>query len=648
MSISLNKAEHDELLTYLIQWWNAEFNGPWQGVYTEIEDGYKYLAGDQYTTAQRQWYESQRRPTNVYNLILPAYNRVLGDFLLGDLNQRVYPYAGGDPNVAQALQKYFDYLYKKSDGVKYELSKTVFAGHLKIGYIYPRYSDEKDFDGSIVISNIDEMEMLFDSRCKDDLLDDAKQQARSRWLSVDDIFYLWPQHKSKLQGMLIDRKESQFWANIDQFQSATMRNMNFVNEMNGQYRVIEFRYMAPEVVDVAVDTNTGEYNIFDLEGTRAEEYLKNPNIKLIKKNAMVKYCTVVIPGLFFLLEHGYCQLQDGTHDIVPFSAFNYGMTTIQNFGLFKAAKGPQDGFNDWRNQTAHIINKSANMGRIVKPNKIRNWEQIKGNNEPGQDVEIDENSNFADVYQQLDPPKYPFAHGEFSEQEERLFNIITGINANMMGRQENSQENATLFVNRVRENQKAFNVIQHNLSRVKQRVFGKAIKLLQREVTGQKVFMILDPSTGDPQELVFNQQVGGMIMNDLSVGEFQVFSDDVERNPTSRMLRNLQKNEIVQNVILLWKDDAKFIIPPKWWLSESELGDVNDLIENWEAWRNMVLQQGMQAQAMQQSAALVDAAQKKLQLNGEDQDYGDPAVLDSRMPLASARAAAQQPVPARR
>jgi hypothetical protein len=81
----MTSAEKNDIVVQIGKVFNAEYP-VWSGVYDKIETALDYIAGEQYSEARRKWYESQRRPTNVYNLMLSAYNRVMGDFILTDIN----------------------------------------------------------------------------------------------------------------------------------------------------------------------------------------------------------------------------------------------------------------------------------------------------------------------------------------------------------------------------------------------------------------------------------------------------------------------------------------------------------------------------------------------------------------------------------
>ena len=61
-----------------------------------------------------------------------------------------------------------------NSGAKENVGNTLLARLIRMGVMYPRYSDELQVDCSLVFGNVDEFELMFDSRAKKDFADDAK------------------------------------------------------------------------------------------------------------------------------------------------------------------------------------------------------------------------------------------------------------------------------------------------------------------------------------------------------------------------------------------------------------------------------------------------------------------------------------------
>jgi hypothetical protein len=206
-------------------------------------------------------------------------------------------------------------------------------------------------------------------------------------------------------------------------------------------------------------------------------------------------------------------------------------------------------------------------------------------------------------------PTQDFPRGTDVMQREAMEMIpkILGITPNQMGFSESKQEPAQLFGMRVRQATKALSVIYNNISRSKKRRADKILRLIQYYYTEPHVFKILVKEDMTQREVAINMQYGDRILNDVTVGEYEVIFDDVERNPTARALRWELKNQLVQMILANFGPAA---IDPEWWLQDSDLGDVKQLIERINLAIYGMVQDGQQQEAFDAADRLIDAANK--------------------------------------
>jgi hypothetical protein len=562
----------------------------WQKIYDEIEKGYQWLAGEQYTLDEVSWYESQRRPVNVFNLLFPHVNTVMGDFLENDDRERVFPKGQADPGVAAALEDVLDHIHFNNDAKTLE-AETLLAALVKMGWTYTRFSNEKEIGGSIVIGNVDEMEIMFDSRAKDYFLDDAKYLLRSRWLTTDDILNLWPHHRRELKQILTEKKESTYYDGIADEIHAMMNHHDFVMESQGKYRIIEFHEIEYQSTQVAYNPLTRDRLIYDYDKDpqRAERFIAaNPQYKIVDSNEKIKNITNIIPGLAFELEHKKADVQDQQFDYQPLFAYHYGKKTIDNFGIFKNSFDPQREFNDWHNRTADIINKTANQTVGMKPNSLLNPREVENYGAmTGGIVKFKDDADPNKDYVRYPTQDFPRGSDVMQREAMEMIPKILGITPNQMGFSESKQEPAQLFGMRVRQATKALSVIYNNLSRSRVRR-----KILVKEEMTQR-------------EVAINMQYGDQIINDVTLGTYEVVFDDVERNPTARALRWELKNQLVQLILSNFGPTA---IDPEWWLQDSDLGDVKQLIERINLAIYGMVQDGQQQEAFDAADRLIAAA----------------------------------------
>lgn len=580
--------------------WRTEFDN-FVPLYNKMEEGYRYLSGEQFTSKQIAWYKSQRRPTDVFNIIFPVFNNVLGDFYMNNSGIKVFPKAGGDYAIAEKLQQLMEH-YGYEGEFDFFLGQTILAGIIQKGYVYPRWSDELEIDGSLVLKNIDEFEVVFDSAAKETMLDDARFVARSRWMSKEEIFKFWPKHKNKLQEYLENKEDIDMLVSPED--DHVINDIEFFDNAIGKYRVIEFHEMELEKAEIAIDPTRGTSEILTLEGKKRLLYFAaNPQVQIVEQMVKIKNITTVIPGLLYQLETKQSEIQDGKFDIIPFSAYNYGRKTIDHFGIFQNAKGPQDSYNQWHNRVQDIINKQINAGFIGHKDQLVNPEMVEMyGSQPGIAIWVKEGYNLKDAIQKIDTTVFPISESKLSQEAYEFLYKVVGISPNQMGFQETKQENASLYAQRVNQSKVALTTIYQNIRRLKQRIFQKAITLIQQNLTTERYFVITQSNSTIQTEMVVNQQLGDQILNDLTVGEYKVMPDLESRDPVTKQIKSMQKMELVNVVAQLLSSPVATAIDWKWLLEDTGIGDINRFIESIYQFLGMQMQaqqqQGMQQQSM--------------------------------------------------
>lgn len=565
------------------------------------EKGYDYIASRQYSPDEKAYYESQKRPTNVFNVAVEKFNFILGDHFVNDVKQRVFHKAGGSPQTAQAWEDIL-YHYHSVNDYRMEIGRTVLAGWIGLGALYVRWSDEKDIDGGIVYSNLDEFDVMWDSRARDYFLDDAKYMIRHRWMAVGDIKKEWPEKQRQIADRIEDMEDSDYMYQRSDWEITAASDPKHCDKKNGKYRVIEFHEKVYEDTEIAVEPETGEANIFNLQDKRRRDmFLKaNPKIKIITSRADVKKITTVIPALAVHLGERKADVQDGRYDIIIYHPYPYGRTTIDHFGLSKIIEDPQNFLNDMMNRKLDIMNKTANAGSEILEDAYHNSEDAKRfGAAPGLLLRKKMGFQGQKTYERFDPPQSDPSTSEMLQEAKYFMDIISSTTENMVGRQETSNEPASLYAQRVAQGQIKFAVPTYCLNGVKQRLNQKMIALGQSNIPTNKLFLILDKKTGDSKELYVNLQAGDEILNNLNVGEFEVVVEDSNKNPTAMLVRNERKMQIVQLLTGLLGPMAAAAIDWDWLLGDTDLGDMTQLIERIKK----VIQGQLDAQAQQGAIA---------------------------------------------
>lgn len=641
LPLKLTKSEKEAATKRITQTLMQEFGAVWSSKWTTQETNYQYLSGKQYTEEQVSYYNRFKRPTNVFNMIFEKLNHIYGEHLLGDQKMRVYAKSGGDAQTAQVWEDYLDYVADKNN-LKFEFGRTVLGGWLGMGYDYVRWDNIKDLSGEVHVTNLNELEVGFDSRATSMFLDDAAYVWRSMWYTIDDIMSvidnMYPQdrtrrekEKRELRKLADAYKEHSDWfGGLDQWEQNNYNSSNFTDEEYGRYRVVEYHEMKYEPAEIMVDPLTTESYIWHILDPERQAMLAKDNPRMVKYelNRQIKRQHIIIPSFSMLYNSRYADVQDGMHDIIPYFPYPYGIRTVDYFGLMQNGRGPQNFINDMMNRTLDIINKGANSqseileGAYHNENEIRNFVSSPGL------VRL-KKREFAgiDAFSRDDPPSFPFATDKLTEEGLMFLERITGASDNMLGQSETNQENASLYAQRVAQAQIKFAVPTMAWKEHKRRVSQKIIKTAQACETGERMLLV-HPGTPEQRVVFVNLKYGDQILNNLRAGEYEVLTSDNPTNPMQRAVTFMKKMEIVAKITEIYGPTAGSIIDWRWLLQEADLGDLEKQIARLESTQASMAQ----AQADQTSLAGIqtsyDLARQQLELEDAGAQQG-PVVMNA-------------------
>lgn len=399
-----NTKDKDDFIVTCSQMWLDAYT-VFEPIYDQIEKGYKYLMGDQYTEERKKWYTRIKRPYRSFNHIFPIVNAIFGDFLLNDQRIKIYPLPGASPRIAKIIEDILDVINQENDHI-FTLGRYALAGFIKQGFIRPEFNNERHTDGGIFFSQEDETDILWDPVARDYFLQDADWWARSRFIDKEELLNHYPEHRENLKDLLVAREENGMaFTAFDQ-----MNNTAFVDERYGRYRIIEFNYRRWEEIETVTLQNGANYP-FNLSGKKADLFLKlHPDAIIEKKRDLIKYTFTYIPSLMYVLEDKKASLQDRTWDLIPFFPFPYGKKATDFFGIVKNAAPLQDDLNSWANMGNAFMAKLLDPGTTRVERALVNEKQIKlASSIPGIDYIVKAGHRIDDAIKLNPVPNLPFA-----------------------------------------------------------------------------------------------------------------------------------------------------------------------------------------------------------------------------------------------
>ena len=614
-SISLPKEELTELMMLASSRFLNEINGEFAEHWNEIEKGYDYLGADQIDSKRKQWFDEIQRPYRPFNLILPGFNQVMGDFLIQDQPTRVHGLSGQVPGQTETIQKLLEQNDVEVD-METVLTRVAISGLIKMGFLSVRWGTDLHTEGSVIVQDENEYDIVFDSRSEHPFFDDGWYLFRTKWMTKAQILTTMRGGKKKIaEDALADRKDEGFFTTLSNFTfdgvtvstSKTLRDPNLVNDKRGLYRVLEYRYKEWEEMEIWVDFESGKSQILALEPSIRRDFLAQRGGQGVLVNAKrkAKKTLTYIPALMVDIEHIYEDIQDQQDDIIPFSAYPYAKRAINFFGVFRSVRGPQDDFNDHKNFANEIIGKQANPGVKYKPDMIMNKSEVKNHaGEPGIEVQLEFDADES-AYNLLPFSNFATGHTQLQNEAAGFLQKIINVTPNLSGEPEAAGESGILFARRVRQAQTAFRIIYRGWSQMKRRKNNKRIRLMQIHYPGPRIVQIAVGSTVEPSEMEINTQP----FNTIDVGRFEAVAQDLDNRPTNQFIKFKERQEIAGLSAQLWGPAA---VNARWLFENTPIDGIEEQIKTIEAAQQAVGEQTDQAGALQTTKSLMDIAEQKL------------------------------------
>lgn len=603
--------------------------------------GLDFLRSIQYTPEQIAYYDLQKRPTNVFNIVTEKINHLLGDQLLNDQPQRVLAKAGGTQQVALVHEKILDHWHSPDQNdYKRVIGEVALHGWVQGSCLFPRWSNEREIDGSIVYGMEPMDNIMWDTRARHYFLDDAKYMLRFRWMAPDDIANekKWKHVKDEINKLLNDTTyASQVWGGTE-WQARNAQSASFVNQKDGKYLVVEYYTMEWESVEVAYNPQTKTADILAIEDeARKQAYIDgHPELVIVESTERVKYRTTVIPGLNIFVGKEKCDTQDRKYDLIVYHPYNYANYVHQYFGLMTLLMGPQKHLNDIQNRTLDAMNKSVNPGLELVPDAYENPEALQYAGQAG--FKLFKKKNFANIqtFRQFEGPQFNTAFAQATKDALFFIESLT-TSENALGRSETSNEPAMLFQSRVLQSQIRFAVPNFWLNSTKCRLNNKIIRQTQANLPAERLFLITDRQTGEQQQIYVNVPWGQQILNDIRTGEYQVSVDDQQKTPMAQFLRNQTRERFAAFLQQTFGPNAYRVIDWKGLFENSDLGEMEDQLKLIEDFIGKLAAQEDQNVALVKTNAFLDTVRKNVDLNAQETpDAASGAVMPaSRQPARS-------------
>lgn len=506
----------------------------------QAREDYEFIAGKQWTDADKRRLAESGRPAITINRIKPLLNLLSGYQRLNRYDIDFLPQTSDDIDLCQVRKGITKYIldrcdYDSNESAVFLDSAICGVGWFEVGYKF----DPLVNDGEAVVLREDPFGIYVDPEaCKTDY-SDARFIIRAKWVNKGDLCNTYPEHTEEIKAAtaLYDSAERDRT-------TVAMEGSELVwyQRETHKVRLVECWYKVKEQETLFYLSDGSVVKQGDID---VNQFL-NGNVEGVRKVALDKVkVAVFIENV--LLEDIESPYKHGEFPFVPMMVYHFGEGDIPA-GIVRDLKDPQREINKRRVQQMHILNSSSNGGGWIEEdamNERQKAEFKKHGNNPGYFNEVRVNGLSKIRERQIVNP--PVAVMQSEQQATQDLTAISGINEALMGTDIPSSSSGRAI--ELKQKQAithlatAFDNLRKSKKRIANLLWGTRGRkgIIPQYYTDDKVYRV--EGKNGQQFIHVNQQVlqqdplGQVIhrtLNDLSQGEFDVIIADTQASTTQR------------------------------------------------------------------------------------------------------------------
>ena len=568
---------------------------------TKANDCDGLFAGDgHWPEADRCALEQSRRPVLTINAVLPTVSYLMGNQLQNSTDVTFAPRRNG---ATDALATVMAKVYRQiTDNNRMDWLRSEWSADGLItsrGFIDARMNFEDSLTGDVKLRLLDPRQVLIDPAANSYDPAGWNDVIITHRYTVAEIESIWGKGKATRAKRSADSTDNDedvtmgadahpsfggdnitsYNGETTDIDDATKRNILVVDR---QHRVLTR-------AKFFVWLRTGEMRLIpsEFDDAQTKQFLtENPEVTVSERlTRRVRWTVATSSGV--LLHDEWSPYDDFT--VFPyFPYFRRGKTV----GVVENLRDPQRLLNRTTSQELHILNSSANGGWKVKRNNLSNMtvgELEQRGAETGVVIEVEDMEGL----DRLQPNQVPSGLDRLAYKANEIIKQVSGVSDYMMGAAREDVSAKSVVANQQSGATGSVKPLK-NLQFSEMLLAKHILNMVQSYYTDERILRIVtDPRSQTTEDLVVNQMTETGILNDLTVGEFDVVVVNTPR-------RELEEDSEFQQAVTM-RTEMGIAIPDEFIIRSSRLRERAALLESIAKQQNDT--QAQQAQLAQDTQA---------------------------------------------
>ena len=490
-----------------------------------------YFLGDQWTAEEIAALGD--RPHLTLNEILEVVNSVRGQFAEERADLQLKPRRkGASGEVATTLTRLFDHILESNDYHERTEPQVFDDGIVEDrGYFDVRMDYAENVLGEVKITSVDPRLVVLDPNAREYDPSTWKRVQVARWLTLDDIEMYYGKAKR-------NEVESIAGSPSDTFGDLSVKYETFGNndaiygvigpDQVRYVRVIEAQHRKLDRVEEFVNPVTGETRPIpeSWEDERIEAVQRSFGLE--KRRRLTERIRWTVSADHVTLYDEWSDYSDFT--IVPyFPLFRRGRPS----GVVRHLLDPQDQLNKIESQTLHTINTTANSGWMVEAGSLVNMDEQDLEDRGAESGLVLTYAKNRQPPAKIQPNAIPPGLENFSSKSLKYIQEIPGASA-LLGQQPNPEISGVSMERAQSRALLGLRPIFDNFTFTRKLLGRRILDCVQRFYSEERVYFVTDwrdPEAGEEQ-LMLNQRAASQVVNDVTIGEYEVVSSSMPARDT--------------------------------------------------------------------------------------------------------------------
>lgn len=480
---------------------DREHSAKWR---KQAKEDFDFLAGEQWTEADKTALKEQMRPIITFNRTNPIINAISGMEITNRQEVKYFPREEGDASADEVLTSAAEWFRDLANANDEDSDMFLDAAVCGLGATETTLSFEDSEEGEPIVNCVNPLETYWDHAARKKNYTDATRKWRVRRMplakarELAESFGVEDVNLNDLDGNWaiddgednepIDRERARLYA--DEGDKANERDETMVT-------IVHLQYITKETMFVVTDPQTGQKTdeIPEADYLKLMERAAASGMQLQASKVKVKRIRTCIIGAKVLLDTvALCPKDFAFQFVTAYIDRNTGLP----YGFMRLMKDPQRWANKWMSQAMHILNTNAKGGVMIEEDAVedvRDFEKTWARNDK---VTVVNAGALSSGSPKIVPKNQPSMDGSFFNMMQFAISAVpdvTGVNIEQLGLR-NANQPASLEAMRKQAGATNLQPLFDNLKRYR-RDEGKCMLYII-----QKVIPKIDQMLGQPPRLI--------------------------------------------------------------------------------------------------------------------------------------------------